>query len=158
LLICAGLADEGAVAEGEDHDAEIQGETPVLDVPDIVEDALLEAGVAAPAVDLRPARDARQAIVADVVVRDPLLKFIYEFGAFRTRADEAHLAFEHVPELREFIDVELAHEGADFEPARVDFLTPLGFAVFLGVQTHAADFDDLKGLAVFASADLAVKD
>ncbi len=41
---------------GEPHDLEIERQRPVLDVVEVELDALLERRVAAPAVDLRPAR------------------------------------------------------------------------------------------------------
>lgn len=65
-------------------------------------------------------------------------------------ADETHLAearltlcvrlaFEHVPELREFIDVPLAHEGADAQAASVPFPCPLWCVFVFGIDSHAAD-------------------
>ena len=54
---------------------------PVLDVLEVVLDALLERGVAAQAVDLRPAGDARLDHVAVHVVRDALPELLHELGA-----------------------------------------------------------------------------
>ena len=50
---------EQTADEREPHDLEVERHRPVLDVVEVVLDALLERRVAAPAVDLRPAGDAR---------------------------------------------------------------------------------------------------
>src|SRR4051812_45680924 len=44
--------------QGQPHDLDVETKRPVLDVVEVEFDALLERRVAAPAVDLRPARDA----------------------------------------------------------------------------------------------------
>src|SRR3982074_2386155 len=44
--------------DGEPHDLQVEADRPVLDVVQVVLDALLDRRIAAPAVDLSPARDA----------------------------------------------------------------------------------------------------
>src|SRR5687767_3451646 len=60
--------------EGQPHDLDVQRHRPVLDVIQVVLDAFLERGVAAPAVDLRPARDAGLDLVAQHVLRNAVLE------------------------------------------------------------------------------------
>ena len=52
-------AGEDAAHQRQPHDLQVERHRPVLDVVEVVLDALLERRVAAPAVDLRPAGDAR---------------------------------------------------------------------------------------------------
>ena len=84
---------------------------PVLDVVEVVLDALLERGVAAPAVDLRPAGDAGLHLVAQHVLRNAVLELLDEERPLRPRADERHVAAEHVPELRQLVEVRAAQEA-----------------------------------------------
>ena len=42
-------------------------------------------------------------------------------GDRRARADQAHVAFEHVPQLRQFVERELAQHAADGGDARIGF-------------------------------------
>src|SRR5689334_10281500 len=53
-----GMLVEEAFDDRQPDDLEVEAHRPVLDVIKVVFDALLERGVAAPAVDLRPARHA----------------------------------------------------------------------------------------------------
>src|SRR5688572_5856347 len=95
-----------ATHEREPHDLEVEADRPVLDVIQVVFDALLERGVAAPAVDLRPAGDAGLDLVAQHVLRDAVLELLDEVGALRPRADDRHVAADDVPELRQLVEVE----------------------------------------------------
>ena len=66
------------LTQGQPHDLEVEPQRPVLDVVEVVLDALLDRGVAAPAVDLRPAGEAGLHLVAQHVLRDPLLELLDE--------------------------------------------------------------------------------
>src|SRR6202023_3803110 len=86
---CASGAASGArlvgveaqrVPQGEPEDLEVEGQGPVLDVVEVVLDALLDRGVAAPAVHLRPAGDAGLDAVAEHVARDLVLELAHEAG------------------------------------------------------------------------------
>src|SRR6202012_1726109 len=57
-----------------------------------------------------------------------------------------------------FVDIVLAHELADLEPARVVLLGPLHAADGLGIELHAADLPDLERTAAAAGADLRIED
>src|SRR4029078_11926090 len=72
---------------GEEEDLDVEKERPILDVVEIEFDPLLQARIAAPAVDLRPAGEAAAHAVAQHVVGDVVLEFVHELGPFRPGAD-----------------------------------------------------------------------
>src|SRR4249919_3660943 len=96
---------EKTLHKGQPHDLHIEGDRPILDVVEVVLDALLERGIATPAVHLGPARKAGAHLVAQHVLRYPLLELIDEERPLRTRTDERHVAAKHVPELWQLVDV-----------------------------------------------------
>src|SRR5690242_3144838 len=85
-------------------------------------------------VDLRPAGNPRLHHVALGIIRQLLLEIVDELRALRTWADEAHLAFEDAPGLRQFIDAELADDAADARDSRIVLLRPHGLAGRLGIR------------------------
>src|SRR6202158_3914313 len=108
---------------------EVEQHRPVLDVIEIELDALLDflfaVDFAAPAVDLRPAGNARLDAVACEIgvhrfIEQPALQFTLH--GVRTRADQREIAFEHdVEELRQFVKAGLADEASDAGDAAVVF-------------------------------------
>ena len=52
-------------------------------------------------------------LVAQHVLRDPLLELIDEVRPLGPRADQRHVAAQHVPELRHLVDVGPAQEPPD---------------------------------------------
>lgn len=88
------------------------------------------------------------------VLRGELLDEVRALGA---RADEAHVAIEDVPDLRQFVEAGGADEGANTRDARVVVGRELRAGEFLGVDAHRAELVDLVGLAEAAGADLAVE-
>src|SRR5690606_28098265 len=99
-----------AAEQREHDDLEIQPERPVLDVVEVVLDALLEVGIAAPAVHLGPAGDPGLHHVLLHVLRHLLLELRDEHRPLRARPDDRHLALEHVDELRQLIEARAAQE------------------------------------------------
>src|SRR6185312_8233877 len=88
--------------------------------------------------------------------RDCLAKLLGEYRALRARADEAQLAAHDVDQLRKLIQVRGAQETADRREPGVAFLSACPHrAVFLGVNAHAAEFDELEGLVEHPEARLA---
>ena len=129
-----------ALAEGDGFDGleqvhEVDPDRPVADVPGVHGDALFVSGVAA-AAGLPHAGDAGQdhAVLAEVVA--VALDFLGDDWAW---ADEAHVAADDVPELRQLVEAGLPEEGAEFGDARVvlelEVLLPLfaGLGVFFEV-------------------------
>src|SRR5580692_1420142 len=72
-------------------------------------------------------------------------------------ADEAHFAFQDVPELRQLIDPPFAHDPSPRGYAIV-VVGGKGGASFLGVGVHRAEFVDLELEALIADAFLFIDD
>lgn len=69
--------------------------------------------------DLCPAGDARFDDVAVVVKGNFLNKPVDKYFLFGTGANEAHVAFENVPELGQFVDAGFADDMADARNAAI---------------------------------------
>src|SRR3970282_2268865 len=85
------------------QDLDVEAERPVLDVIEVVLDALLDGRVAAPAVHLRPSGHAALHLVAQHVPGDALLELLDEARPLRARPYQGHVALEHVQELRQLV-------------------------------------------------------
>src|SRR5262245_46819131 len=96
VMTTLGIRSVGVFLEsaqhGQPHDLEVETDGPVFDVIQVVFDALLQRGVAAPAVDLRPAGDARFDLVAKHVLGNPVLELLDEIGTFGPGPDDRHIA------------------------------------------------------------------
>src|SRR5690606_30327611 len=106
---------------------------------------------------LRPAGQAGTNAVAQAVVAHSLLELVHELGALGAWADDAHLAAQHVPELRQLVEAQFADDPSDPGDAVVVRRGPARPPVLLGVGAHAAELDQLEGAAVFADAFLHVQ-
>ena len=142
---------------GEGDDFEVKPQRPVFDVPQVVVDAFFEVGVAAPAVHLRPAGNARFHHVFLHVAGDFVFELFDELWPLRTRADDGHFAFEDVPELRQFVNAQASEPAAERDSGFFRSPAP-GAAAFFVVHRHGAVFDDVEGVAVPADAFLPVED
>src|ERR1700737_3584299 len=110
-----------------EKNVEIEQPRPVLDVVEIELDALLDlllaVDFAAPAVDLRPAGNARldtmpREITIHRLVEQPALQFALH--GVRARTDQREVALEHdVEELRQFVKAGLADKTPDAGNAAV---------------------------------------
>src|ERR1700704_6520452 len=95
-------------------------------MPDVIEivfqflDRVLFA-LAVGIVYLRPTSDPRLYQVPKMVKRNFLLITLRAFDPFRARPDQAHVAFEHIPELRQFIESKFAQPSPDARDARIAF-------------------------------------
>src|SRR6266403_1186058 len=107
------------VEDGHPQNPDIEPGGPVGDVVEIVLDAFAQGGIAAPAVDLRPAGDPGFDAVADHVVGNSLRELADEYRALGSRPDQAHVSFEHVPKLGQLIEAGAAHEGAQKRSAGI---------------------------------------
>lgn len=137
--------------DGECEDFEVEREAAMVDVPD-VEFEFLFPGECVASVDLGPAGESWFHFVAAHL----LLGIAREvFGKERARSDDAHVAFEDVPELREFVEAGGAEETAKFGEALV-----IWEEVALGVALvrHGAEFVEGEGLAMESGAGLAKED
>src|SRR5262249_37118943 len=82
-----GILVEEPAEQRQPHDFQVEAHRPVLDVIQVVLDALLDRGVAAPAVDLRPAGDPGLHLVPQHVLRDLVLELRDEQRPLGARAD-----------------------------------------------------------------------
>ena len=87
-----------------------------------------------------------------------VLELVHEVRALGPRADERHVPLEHVPELRQFVEVEAPQEAAERRAARVVVTRPDRAGLALGVEAHRAELVDRERPAVEAHALLAVED
>jgi hypothetical protein len=134
--------------ERQQNRLEIKEQIPMLHIIKIMNDSFCQIRIAPQAVHLRPSSDSRFYRVASVVMWDLVLEIPDQFRAFRSRSYKTHFAFEHIPELRQLVDVPFPHKRADSKPARVVFRGPADFPVLLCVQSHAAELQHVEHLAI----------
>src|SRR6185312_3953452 len=119
-----------------EQDQQIEQQRVVLDVVDVVFELLygvVDGGdVAMP--DLRPTGNARLDAVADRIEWNLFGEHRDEFRPLRTRTDQAHLAAQHVDQLRQFVDARPPYEPADPRDPRVVDGRPRGLAVLFRVH------------------------
>ena len=138
------------VQERAPHDAEVEPETPVFHVPDVGLHAVLHLvhcfRLAAEALHLCPSRDAGFYQMAHHVTADQARVFLRMEQHVRARPYEAHVAFEHIDELRQLVDVGFTHQVAEFEFARVVLGGLYAVAVF--VDVHASELQAIELFSV----------
>ena len=74
----------------------------------------------------------------------------------RTRADDRHLAAQHVDQVGQLVERRAAQERADARDARVPSSTARPAPIALGAADHRAQLVDLERAPVAADAALAV--
>src|SRR5262249_20357700 len=113
----------GAREHRADDDFQIEPERPIVDVIQIVLDALshlvVGVGLAAIAVDLRPAGDARPDVMTPRITRNALLVFAIVRQRVRSWADQRHIASEYIKELGNLVDVPASQPEADPSEPRI---------------------------------------
>src|SRR4051794_37343605 len=82
------------------EDLQVEPRGPVLHVPDVELDAV-GPGKRRASVDLRPAGDPRPNLEAAALARRVSLDLVAQR---RARTDDAHLAAQHVPQLRQLVE------------------------------------------------------
>src|SRR5262249_30855878 len=108
--------------------------------------------------DLGPAGDPRLDAMAHAVERDLMGELLDEARPLRPRANEAHLALQHVDELRQLVNPRAAEKPPDAGHARVVDRGPFRLAVRLRLADHAAELQQPELLTPRADALLAVDD
>src|SRR3546814_5616359 len=88
------------------------------------------------------------------VVADLAFELVDELRALGPRADEAHLAAQHVEELRQLVQPRLADERADAGHSVVVGGRPARHAIALGIGAHATKLDQAETLPALADAHL----
>ena len=132
------------------ENAQVKHERPVLDVVQVVLHAGLDGGVAAQAVDLRPARHAGAHLVAQHVQRHAALEVVHMLGKLGPRAHKAHVTPEHVEQLGQLVDGVTAHKGAEGRTARVAGDSPA--VRLMHVYAHRTKLVHVERLAVASHA------
>src|SRR3954454_21887134 len=69
-------------------------------------------------------------------------EFFNKTRAFRPGPDQAHLSAQHVQQLRQLIDAELADQRSPSGHTGIPLRGPLRRAILFGISTHAAELDD----------------
>src|SRR5439155_21650223 len=135
------------------EDLQVDERRAVLDVPDVEFDPLVP-GEARPAVDLSPAGqaglDLEPAALPGRVAPDLV-------GERRARADHAHVAADHVPELRQLVDRQAAQRPAGAGDARIAMVDSGAGALALGPDDHRPELEQLELGAVPADPLLPVE-
>jgi hypothetical protein len=108
-------------------------------------------------VNLRIARDARPRDVAQIVVAMFRSEFASKFGALRTRPNEAHLATQDIPQLRQFVETRPSQVITDAGAPRIardrPDRTESGFCIFM----HGAKFDECECSLLKTNSNLPVQ-
>ena len=142
------------------HNAYVEPDRPVLDVPDVSLDALFHLpeflGLSTITRNLCPSRDARFGEMTYHVLVDDGTIYLSVMQHVRSWTYDAHVSPQHVDELRKLIDVGLSHEVAKGELARI----VLGGLHQVGilVDVHGAELQTLESLAVQSRSCLTEKD
>ncbi|KAG0773304.1 hypothetical protein G6F22_014986 [Rhizopus arrhizus] len=138
-------------------DQQVHPERPVLDVVDVVLDAVahLAQRVRLPPepVDLGPARNARLDPVAHHVALHQVLVHFVVLQRVRAGPDDGHVAHQHVQELRQLIQAGAPQEAADAGNAGIVAGRLRDRAMFL-MHGHGAELVDVEHLAVHAQPRL----
>src|SRR5512139_694320 len=144
---------------GLEQDHEIEKQAVILDVIEVelqlVHRVFISCAIRV--AHLRPAGDAGFDRVAHPVIGNFLCQVLHEIGALWAWADEAHVAEEHVENLRQFVDAGASDEAPGERHAAVILPCSERLAVFFGVDAHAAEFEDGEIAAPLADALLAVQ-
>ncbi len=88
---------------------------------------------------------------------DVFLELFDEVGPFGPRAHETHIPSEHVPELRQFINVVLSERCSNLRAALIVLRCPHGAGLTLSVNGHGPEFEKHEHLALLAASLLAVE-
>src|SRR5665647_1546139 len=132
--------------DGPEHDACVQRERAVVDVPDVHLEALVPRDGVTP-VDLRPSGDAGPDLVPSRLLPIVAVEVLRQEGA---RTDDAHVALEHVDELREFVERGRAQQLAEARETlgvRCARLDPSGSARRVAHRAELIEGEDAPVLA-----------
>ena len=110
----------------QENNFQIEHKTPVFQVPQIMDGTLgsllFGIGWAAPAVYLRPTRNARFKVVANHVFIHAFLQLLVQETAVRPRPNHTHFPEKYIYELRQFVYAVFAQEFAYFGNPFIVFL------------------------------------
>ena len=138
------IADEDD-QNGPYHDGEIEPNAPIVDIPNVELDPSLHLveriGLAARAVNLRPARNPGLNVVTERVFLDDGSEVAFMRRGVRPRPHQRHVAKEHIEQLGQFVNAVPAQPTADPRDPFVALLRLLNdVAVFH--DGHGAELED----------------
>src|SRR6266849_2136248 len=112
------------LCERAQNDSALEREIPVLEIFDVASDTVFDISVIpcfpAKSPHLRQTGDAWLHKRTHMVVAHEFRKLLVVFDLMRLRADDAHVAEEHVPKLRHFIDAQFAEPFSQRIDALID--------------------------------------
>src|SRR5687768_74527 len=152
-----GSAAVGAAEEREgraEEDLEVDLGRAVPDVPDVELDPLRPRQRRA-SVHLRPAREPRADVEPVPLVLVVLLDLVAQR---RPRPDDAHVAAQDVPELRQLVDRRPPQDPPDAGDAAVSVVHRIAGAHALRTDDHGAQLEHVEVGAVLPDAGLPVED
>src|SRR2546430_4921018 len=129
-----------------EHDEQVQAKGSILDVEEVVLQLLFGVfqRVAILVTDLSPASDSWTYNIAHRVVRNLFGEPLDEFGTLRPRANKSHIALQHGPELRNFIQSRTANEASNARDARIIVGCPSRSRVGFRVLPHGTELEAEK--------------
>src|SRR5204863_8203610 len=132
---------------GSQKDTQIQPNAPVVDVPEVVFDALLHlrefARFAPATVDLCPPGQARLDVMAKGIIRDELFVFTVVRRGMRARTNKVHFARDHVDKLRQLVDARPSKPAAETRDTRIATRRLLDLRAVLQ-DMHRSEFKDAE--------------
>src|ERR1044071_6204350 len=147
------------MSESTQNDSAFEGEIPIFEVLDVAGDAVFDIGAvpgfAPKSSNLGQAGDPGLHKGTDVVIRHQLGKLLVVFNQVRPRADDAHVAPKHVPELRHLVDAQLAKPFS--ERVNPFISVPRLARDFIMTGLHGAKLVDLELPVLHSGAGLNVK-
>ena len=120
--------------------------------------SFFEAGLSAPTVDLCITGNTGSDHMPNIVARVVLPKLTHEFRTLRAWPDEAHLAAQHIPQLRQFVEAGTSQEVSDSCTTGVARYCPYRSEIAFGFFIHRAEFDDCETPPFESDANLSEKD
>jgi hypothetical protein len=103
---------EKASKDGKQHDLQVECNTPVPQIIEIILDAFADGGVTAPSIHLRPSRNSDLQNVSPIVTIYILQKSFDKMQTLWPGTDNAHVSLQYVKELGELIQIGPAQKRA----------------------------------------------
>src|SRR5262245_10684602 len=105
------------------HDFQIEPNGPMLDVIEIALNPFFKRGVATPATDLRPPSNSGLHFMLEHIEGNLFSNFLDYPRPFRSRPNDAHLAHQDIPKLRQLIEAHSAQILPDWSHAGIILLS-----------------------------------
>ena len=127
---------------GKKNNLKIESQGPVTNVVKVAGNALGNGRIASPPVNLCPSGNPAFNVVARHVLGYLAPEALEKDGAFGPRANDAHITFQHVQKLRNFIQVAAPQESANRGDVGIVRNGPV--SVGIQISTHRAKFQHVE--------------